>query len=446
MPSRTTVALGAAAAMLALELAALRAQVGWRVPWFVSLVLLQGACFGVALAATRMGRAAPALYLVLAVAALLRVGPLIGPVTWSSDLNRYVWDGRVQAAGINPYCCLPVDERLAHLQDGWIYPAINRADTAPTIYPPVAQAAFLLGHLLGDSQHAMKALFVVLEAIGIWAMLRVLRRLGRPPGQIMLYAWHPLPAWEIAGSGHVEALLVLFLPLAVLAATSGRRRLAGVALGAAVLVKFYPLALAPAFWRPRAPGFDRAAPLALIVFCIAAYLPYLGAGTRVFGYLPGYVDEEGLGADQGHGFWMVDALARLTGLVLPGTAYLAAGAALLAGLAIAALRRPPGHDAEIGWAAGLALACMLVLSPHYPWYWLWPLVPLALMRAPPWPALWPASVAPLLYWNPIGGRVPLWVGAVIYGGLAAATLFELLRRRRNARPAMEAQDVGIRHG
>ena len=69
----------------------------------------------------------------------------------SSDIYRYVWDGRVQAAGINPYRYFPADEALAFLRDGAIFPHINRADTAVTIYPPVTQLFFLIVTRIGES-------------------------------------------------------------------------------------------------------------------------------------------------------------------------------------------------------------------------------------------------------------------------------------------------------
>ncbi|MBV9078161.1 MAG: hypothetical protein JO048_11835, partial [Methylobacteriaceae bacterium] len=83
------------------------------------------------------GRVRFSLATVLAVAALLRLTVFLPPPYHSTDAYRYVWDGRVQAAGINPYRYLPSDPALASLRDGTIWPRINRADYAPTIYPPV---------------------------------------------------------------------------------------------------------------------------------------------------------------------------------------------------------------------------------------------------------------------------------------------------------------------
>ena len=83
-----------------------------------------------------------AVWIVLGVAAVLRLMVLAAPPFLSTDLYRYVWDGRVQMAGINPYRYIPADPALESLRDAAIFPHINRATTAPTIYPPMAQIVF----------------------------------------------------------------------------------------------------------------------------------------------------------------------------------------------------------------------------------------------------------------------------------------------------------------
>src|SRR5271156_104004 len=82
------------------------------------------------------------LRIVLLIALAARLIAVIAPPFLSTDIYRYVWDGKVQGAGINPYRYIPADSHLAFLRDGSIYPYINRVDTAPTIYPPVAQLIF----------------------------------------------------------------------------------------------------------------------------------------------------------------------------------------------------------------------------------------------------------------------------------------------------------------
>src|SRR5262245_31348495 len=70
---------------------------------YVALALVAGT---LALAATRLAERADgirALWLVVGTAIILRVMLLATEPLLSTDIYRYVWDGKVQAAGINPY-------------------------------------------------------------------------------------------------------------------------------------------------------------------------------------------------------------------------------------------------------------------------------------------------------------------------------------------------------
>ena len=241
-----------------------------------------------------------ALVLILVVAALLRAMLLFAPPL-STDLYRYIWDGRVQGAGINPYRFIPADPALAFLRDGAIYPWINRADTAHTIYPPLAQMVFFLVTRIGQSVTTMKAAMVGFEAAAIWAVLRLLRRRGVPATRILLYVWHPLPIWEFAGSGHLDALAIACLFLGLLAADMRRPVAAGAALAGLLLTKFFPVVVGPALYR----RWGWRLPAAFAVLVVVCYLPYLGVGTKVFGFLGGYSDEEGLRDGSGIYLWLL---------------------------------------------------------------------------------------------------------------------------------------------
>ena len=113
----------------------------------------------------RRGNGRSSLLLVLAVAAAMRVGPLLAPPFLSSDLYRYVWDGRVQRAGINPYRFIPADPALVPLRDRAIYPHVNRRDYAPTIYPPAAQLLFRAIAAVEQTPLAVKLAAVLFEAL-----------------------------------------------------------------------------------------------------------------------------------------------------------------------------------------------------------------------------------------------------------------------------------------
>jgi hypothetical protein len=397
--------------LVAGEVAGLAAQFDHGINRFIIIVLLQGGVWAVAAIALARGAVPPSMALILVTAALLRLGALAAPVYLSDDVYRYIWDGRVQAAGINPYRYIPADRHLTPLRDEAVFPNINRNNYAPTIYPPVAQMLFFAATRFGETVPVLKLAFVAVEAFGVGAMLLILRSSGAPQHNILFYAWHPLPVWEIAGSGHVDGAVVGFVALALAAAVTGRRAWSGVALAAATLVKFFPLALAPALWRPTKSNLgDWRWLSAFIAFAIAAYLPYMAVGSRVLGFLPVYMTEEKL--TSGSGFWLVEVVGHVVSLPISG--YLAIAVTVMTGLAVAALRRPPGPGASLPWATSLGTAAMLFVSPHYAWYFVWLLVPLCV--APWWPAFWPTLSAVLLYWRAETGRVPLWVGFTIYGG------------------------------
>lgn len=161
--TRRLAALGAVLVLLILVGLALhepRAEgiTGWRAELFVAVLAAAGAAYLLSvLFLLRGGRPSRAtLWIVLGVAIAMRLPPLLAPPFLSSDLNRYIWDGRVQQAGINPYVYVPADPALASLRDDMIYPHVYRADYAPTIYPPMAQVIFAAIAGIAETRFAVK--------------------------------------------------------------------------------------------------------------------------------------------------------------------------------------------------------------------------------------------------------------------------------------------------
>ena len=390
---------------------------------FTILALVQGAFYLAAVALTwgsRLSRRA--LTAVLVVAAVMRLVVLLAPPYLSDDLNRYVWDGRVEAAGVNPYRYVPADPHLAALRDETIFPSINRSDYAPTIYPPVAEYIFFLGTRLRASSTAMKATLLVFELSGVLLLLRLLDELSLPRARILIYVWHPLPLWEFAGSGHVDAAVVTFVVLALWARRRQAAWLTGSALAAAALVKFFPAVLFPALYR----RWDWKMPVAAAATVLLAYLPFIGAGSAVLGFLPGYLQEEGL--QSGAGFFLWNILRSVAPLehLGPGL-YLGLAAAVLVSLAVHSLFT--AEDRYLASSMTLAVAAMVLVSPHYPWYFAW-LVPLICFN--PRPSVFYLTLAcPLLYFVPGGAAHEaerMGFEWAIYGPFAALVVFELWRR------------------
>lgn len=406
-------------------------DIGWeRLQPFVWLNVAGAAVYFAAVALVRSGPAPRrSVIVILALAAAMRVLPLAGPPLLSSDVYRYVWDGRVQAQGINPYRYLPAAPELGFLRDEAVYQHINRSEEAPTIYPPAAQLLFAAVGQAWPSVLGVKLAMVGFEALAIGCVLALLARAGLPLAWVLIYAWNPLPVWEFAGNGHVDAASIGLIAAAWLVAALGPRpwtgALSGGILGLAILCKFLPAAVYPGFWR-RWDWRMLAGTLAVIV---ALYAVYIGAGWHVVGYLPGYADEEGL--NTGSGFYLL-RLAALLGPLPAGAerAYLGFALLVLAGLAAwFALGRPLPPDpaariARIGQGGTvLATATMVVISPHYPWYLCW----LALFAciAPCRSVIYLSATGTLLYLDPY--HQLMLFPSLVYGPCLALAILDTIQ-------------------
>jgi len=281
--------------------------------WMVSFLPYFGACAFVLLTQPAVGRWRwIELWIILVGALILRAMLLPLPPLLSRDSWRYLWDARVTLAGFSPYVYRPVDPALHSLVDPVLF-FNSRFRTAPTIYPPGAQAIFLLGYLIAPSNlFFLKGIFLVFDMVTCGALVVLLQRKGLDARRVLIYAWCPLPIIEFAMQGHVDVITLTFTILAVLslANTSVRGRvLTGILIGVATLTKIYPIFLLIVIMRRR--------DWALLTTCLATimvgYIPFviLGHG-QVLGYFSGYSSEQGGNAgvvqlvtywiSQAHGF------------------------------------------------------------------------------------------------------------------------------------------------
>ena len=347
----------------------------------------------------------------------------------STDPYRYLWDGRVQVAGINPYRFSPEAPELAELRDTRIHPRINRS-WARTIYPPGAEALFAgLALAAPDRIWALRLLLIACEMATMVELVVLLRRLDLPEGRVVVYAWAPLAIFEFAQAGHIDAAVIPLVLGALLAAGSGQSGVAGGLLGGAALVKLYPAILLPVLWRRG----DTRLPLTFLAVVALGYLPYAwGAGGKVLGFLPVYFarfEEFNIGLrallTDGIGLTGTPARVVVSGLL----------AVLLAGVLVAIGRGRGDRLRDLTTACGMAVGAYLLLVPStiHPWYVVW-LVPfLAVLSGPGWWYL-TAGVA-LSYVAYTGGpvRVPGWARVVEYLPAYLGALLSILPRQSLAR-------------
>ncbi|MFJ2054741.1 glycosyltransferase 87 family protein [Streptomyces sp. NPDC087908] len=385
--------------------------------------------------------------LVAGAIAVTATGLTAAPAT-STDSYRYAWDGRVQAAGVSPYDHAPADPALAGLRDGWLFPdaaacARNETDLAPlddglctrinrpavhTVYPPTAEAWFLLVHALSPDgvRHKALQLAAALLALAVTGLLVVVVRRRRSDlRKTALWAWCPAVPVEAVNNAHVDVLAVLF-SVAALAVVARHRATGGVLLGLAVATKMLPALLVPgALSGERRPRGILAVFVPVIVTVGALYLPYvlLSQGS-VLGYLGGYAQEEGYDDAGASGRY---ALLRL---VLPDAWAMPAVALAMMVVALAVWRR---GDPERPWRGALVTTgtAFLLLTPGYSWYALLLVALVALDGRWEWLGVALAGATAYLA-VPLAGQ---GAGTTAYGIAAAAVCAGWWARRRPDHPA-----------
>jgi hypothetical protein len=358
----------------------------------------------------------------LALAILWRIPFLMMPLGSDDDIHRYLWDGRVQRLGYNPYNVIPADPALAGLHTPETR-GLNNPEV-PSPYPAGAQLFFRGVTAIHESIFAFKIAFVICDFAIVLLLVNVLRRSGQGEHWVLVYAWHPLLATNVAGSGHVDILGVLLLLVSAAALGRRWRMIAATAFGLAVAVKFLPIVLTPLYWRRLR---IRDGLVAALVFGLL-YLPFLEYGRIPVGSLSTYVQR----------FRFNDPVfATLERVASP---QIVAGLAVFAGLVTAAwLRSKPSACCANQWAWPMAasLACAPVV---YPWYLLW-LLPFLRSTSTLPLMVWTVSILPTYFvWRlrSLGHewQVPGWVLLLEYGSVAIAAAMVSLRRM--AQPVAQA--------
>jgi len=397
-----TAASGVVGLAVVLTLAISRTPLG--APLFFSVLALFTAAYAALLA--RVWRATgdrrPAFRLALVFAVLFRVPLALSPVGPDSDMVRYLWDGRVQQHGINPFAVVPADPALAatHTDESAQMPSLR----ARTPYPPGAQLFFRLVVAIRDSTLAMKLALVGCDLLTILVIARWLRVSGRSELLALAYAWNPLVVLEVAHSGHIDALGALWIAAAACWLTERRTLAATLAFVLAVATKLLPIVLVPLLI-----GRVRIKDAAIGVLLIGALsFHYHEPGALTFGAVPNVV-----------------AYIRFNGPVFRGLAALfgaqgAAAVALLAGVTAAFVARwrcEASDPAAWAWPMAIALLCAPVI---YPWYLLYLT-----------PFLWTRATLPLLGW--------------CISGLATYIVWEISRNggRWVVPPAIQAFEIAV---
>ncbi len=370
----------------------------------------------------------------LVLAAAWNIAFLRLPPGADDDIHRYVWDGRLQRLGYNPYLVVPSDPAAEHLHTPETR-NLNNPDL-PSPYPPGAQLFFCAVTAIHESTLALKIAFVVCEFAIVFVLLDLLRSTRQRAHLVLAFAWNPLLAIEVAGSGHIDIVGALLLVVSAAALLRRWRTAAALTFGLAVAVKFLPLVLVPLYWK-RVRIRDAVLAVALLALL---YLPFLDHGRVPIGSLGTYVQSFRF---NGPVFAALDKMVPPQVLV---------ALAILVGLATATWLRstsPERSPNTFAWPMAASLLCAPVV---FPWYLLW-LLPFLTSAGTVPLIVWTVSIIPayvMWHFRAIGrpwGALPAWVMLVEYGCVAATAAVIVVRRlMRPATPAHPTTSVSENPG
>jgi alpha-1,6-mannosyltransferase len=389
-------------------------------PYFMATLTLAGVVYLLAIREFFANPTFPRRVVVigLVLAAVWHIEFLRVPSGIDEDIYRYVWDGRLQRLGYNPYVVIPSDPAVKGLHTSETR-KLNNPDL-PSPYPAGAQLFFRAVTAIDESTFALRVAFVICDLGIALLLLDVLRNDRQGARLVLAYAWNPLLALEVAGSGHVDIVGTLFLLVSAAALRRRWRATAAVGFGLAVAVKFLPIILLPVYWK-----WIRVRDAALAATVVGLlYLPFLNHGRIPIGSLGRYVQS-----------WRFNGpvFAALDQVASP---QLLAGLAVFVGLATAAWLRSSSSEwspAMFAWPMAASLLCAPAV---FPWYLLW-LLPFLTTPSTLLIILWTVSITPTyIVWHlhTLGrpwGSLPGWVMPLEYGCVAiAAAIIWLYRRNK----------------
>jgi alpha-1,6-mannosyltransferase len=350
------------------------------------------------------------------------------PAGADDDIHRYVWDGRLQRLGYNPYLVVPSDPAVKALHTSETR-NLNNPDL-PSPYPPGAQLFFRAVTAIHESTFALKVAFVICEFGIALALLDLLRTSGRDEHLVLAYAWNPLLAIEVAGSGHIDIVGAFLLVISLAALTRGWRSIAALMFGLAVAVKFLPVVLLPLYWkRVRI----RDAALAVLVVAIL-YVPFLNHGRIPIGSLGTYVQTFRFNGP-------VFAILAHAGASPEALVAVAVLVGLVTAIWLRSVKPERSLDAFV-WPMAASLFCAPVV---FPWYLLW-LLPFLTSASTLPITVWTVSIIPtyvMWHWRALGrpwGALPGWIMLLEYGCVAIAAAVIWLGRVRAPRQAGAVSD------
>jgi hypothetical protein len=212
----------------------------------------------------------------LLAAVALRAAFLGSTPIGSDDVYRYLWDGKVQAAGIDPYRYPPDDPALVHLHSDRLPALVNHPDLR-TLYFPLTQWIFYAAFVLsGEALLGIKMILLIAETLTILALALMAGKYAGGSRYALLYVLCPLPILQFALDGHIDAIGIAFLAWGLLRYLDGKKGWSYLLIGLSLSVKPVALVMLPLlFLQERGAKRRIAAVLVPLLVFGMQFVPYL---------------------------------------------------------------------------------------------------------------------------------------------------------------------------
>lgn len=210
----------------------------------------------------------------------------------SDDYYRYLWDGKMQVNGINPYHFAPNDSNLTYLHSDRLPNLVNHTHIK-TIYPPASQMVFFLSYyLFGEHIWGLKIIYLLLDILIIIFLFKALEILEVKTSAVLLYAISPLVLCEFYINAHIDILLLLFICLSIYWLVKGNINFSMLFLGLSFMSKFYSLILLPLmlvyFYNEKKTLIFISKGLVFFIIPVIITLPYISHISNIFETIQSY--------------------------------------------------------------------------------------------------------------------------------------------------------------
>ena len=200
----------------------------------------------------------------------------------SDDYYRYIWDGKIQVSGINPYQYSPEDSSLQSLHSD-ILPEKVSYPEIKTIYFPVSQWLFATSYLIsGENAIGLKIFYLLFELLILISLYYLLKRFNIDAKYILIYAALPLITFQFFIDAHIDIVGAAFLIGSITMYFYNKKLLSYVLLGLSISVKPTGFLLIP-FLFQNEDGLKnklKAVFIPLVIF-ILTFLPYVFTATPI---------------------------------------------------------------------------------------------------------------------------------------------------------------------